>query len=79
MSFFENENIKKGWNSKKKYLWISIGIIVIALLSFMWGLKIVEDKKREVYDLETIISGDSKDSKINKRVKLKIREIKKII
>ena len=71
MSFFENVNIKKGWNTRKRFIYISIGIIVVSILSLMWGMKIVEDKTRETYDLETVITSDSK-SKENKKVKLTI-------
>ena len=57
MSFFENVNIKKGWNTRKRFIYISIGIIVVSILSLMWGMKIVEDKTRETYDLETVNYG----------------------
>ena len=72
MSFFENENVKKGWTSKKRFLYISIGIIVIAILSYLWGITIVKDKSKETIDLETVITSKSLSNKVNKKVKLKI-------
>ncbi len=71
MNLFENENIKKGWKSKKNFLYIAFGIIIVAILSYMWGLRIVEDKTRETYDLEEVITSKA-TSKENIKVKLKI-------
>ena len=73
MSLFENENIKKGWTSKKRFLLISIGIIVIAVLCYFWGSSIVKEKSKKVEDLENIISLKMfTKEKVNRKTKLKI-------
>ena len=72
MSFFENENVKKGWKNKKRFLLISIGLIVIAILCYFWGAYRANIIKKEALDLENVISSKSVGSKEDKRVKLKI-------
>ena len=73
MSFFENENIKKGWNSKKNFLLLSIGIIVVSILCYFWGASIVKEKSKKVDDLENIISLKMfTREKVNRKTKLTI-------
>ncbi len=73
MNFFENENIKKGWNSKKNFLLISIGIIIVSILSYFWGTSIVKEKNKTVDDLENIITlKELTKEKVNKKTKLTI-------